>query len=207
MPASRVNPTWFFVATAIASLATVLGPYAIYGLTETGFQLAARYTVRVSFPLFLLAYIARPLAHIWRHNTSRWLLRHRRYLGLSFALAHTVHLGALTAFFVYIGESPSIDTLIGGGGAYLAMFAMAATSNNVSVQKLGTNWHRLHLIGMHYLWFIFAFSYLGRWMGGRGDATDQNLMLVGVIGTTLCLGAMGLRVLAYWKRQTRRQPA
>ncbi|MEQ9518113.1 MAG: hypothetical protein RLN89_01600 [Parvibaculum sp.] len=204
MEAGRTFPRWLFVATAIASLATVAGPYLMFGLTETGFQLAARYTVRVSFPLFLLAYIARPLAHTWRHEVSRWLLRNRRYLGLSFALAHTVHLGALTAFFVFIDQVPSIETLIGGGGAYLAMFAMAATSNNVSAKKLGASWRRLHLFGMHYLWIIFAFSYLGRWTGDRGDGAGEDMVLVGMIGTSLCVAALLLRLFAYWKRRGQR---
>ena len=203
MQVARTFPLWLFCVTLAASLATIACTF-LFGADQEGLQLAARYTVRVSFPLFLLAYIASALAYAWRHDLSRWLLRNRRYLGLSFALAHTVHLGALTAFFITIRETPGNETLFVGGGAYLAMFLMAATSNNVSVSIMGRNWRRLHLLGMHYLWFVFAFSYLGRWMGSRGN-TAEDLSLVGFIGTSLCMLALGLRIFVYWRKRTQRQ--
>lgn len=203
MAETRRIPIWLFGVTAAASLGTVAGSYAFFGLNETGYGLAARYTVRVSFPLFLLAYLARPLARLWRHDASRWLLRNRRYLGLSFALAHTIHLAAFTALFVHLGVAPGIETLIGGGGAYLVMFLMAATSNNASLRTLGPNWRRLHLFGMHYLWFIFAFSYFGRLAETRGEGSSDDLTLVGLVGTAICLLALLVRGIAYLQTRTR----
>lgn len=204
MQTTRAFPLWLFCGTLAASLATIACTFLLFGTSQEGLQFAARYTVRVSFPLFLLTYVASALAYLWRHNLSRWLLHNRRHLGLCFALAHTVHLGALTAFFIMIRETPGFETLFVGGGAYLAMFLMVVTSNNVSVSKMGRNWRRLHLFGMHYLWFVFAFSYLGRWMGSRGDAAE-DLSLVGFIGTSLCALALGLRIFVYWRKRTQRQ--
>ncbi|WOF74838.1 hypothetical protein QMT40_002497 [Parvibaculaceae bacterium PLY_AMNH_Bact1] len=207
MPAKRKIPSWLFALTLIASLATVIGPLVIFGVSERGLQLAARYTVRVSFPLFLLAYLAGPLATLWRSNLTRWLQRNRRYLGLNFAVAHTIHLGALTSYFVFLGVSPDAATLIGGGLAYALMFAMAATSNDWSAKKLGINWRRLHSVGIHYLWLIFLITYMGRLSDTEGGDTAEDLFAVGVVGSALVFGALLIRLVATWKRRWRTTPA
>ncbi|MCE7999566.1 MAG: hypothetical protein HEP70_11960 [Rhodobiaceae bacterium] len=205
MAASRKTPTWLFAVTLIASLTTVIGPLLLLGMSERGLQLAARYTVRVSFPLFLLAYLARPLTTLWRSDVTRWLQRNRRYLGLNFALAHTIHLGALTSYFIYLGISPDAATLIGGGLAYALMFVMAATSNDRAVKTLGTNWRRIHSIGLHYLWFIFLITYMRRLSGGESGDITEDLFAVGVVGSALVFGALLVRLIAALKQ--RRQKA
>ncbi|MCR9241637.1 MAG: hypothetical protein NXH87_09685 [Rhodobiaceae bacterium] len=203
MVAKRKIPSWLFATTVVASLATVIGPLIVFGVSERGLQLAARYTVRVSFPLFLLAYLTGPFVALWRTNLTRWLQKHRRYIGLSFAIAHTIHLGALTGYFVFIGVSPDAATLIGGGLAYALMFAMAATSNDWSVKKLGANWRRLHSIGLHYLWFIFLITYMGRLSGGEGGDTTEDLVVVGIVGSSLVFGALLIRLIGILKRRRR----
>lgn len=201
--ATKQVPYWLFGVTAFACLATVIGPLAYYGISETGWQLAARYTVRVSFPLFILAYIARPLMTLWRSETSRWLMRNRRYLGISFAVAHLVHLFALTSFFVFIGTAPDVQTMVGGGLAYVLIIAMAATSNDQSVKALGANWGRLHRVGLHYVWFIFLITYMGRFSGGEAGDTSEDMTVVAVVGSSLVFGALLVRLLAVWKRRQR----
>lgn len=203
MVAKRKIPSWLFATTVVASLATVIGPLIVFGVSERGLQLAARYTVRVSFPLFLLAYLTGPFVALWRTNLTRWLQKHRRYIGLSFAIAHTIHLGALTGYFVFIGVSPDAATLIGGGLAYALMFAMAATSNDWSVKKLGANWRRLHSVGLHYLWFIFLITYMGRLSGGEGGDTTEDLVVVGIVGSALVFGALLIRLIGILKRRRR----
>jgi methionine sulfoxide reductase heme-binding subunit len=200
-------PYWLFGVTTFAGLATILGPLALFGISEQGWQLAARYTVRVSFPLFLLTYLARPLTTFWRTETTRWLLRNRRYLGLSFALAHTIHLGALTSYFVFIEQVPGMEAVLGGGLAYALMFIMAATSNDQSVKALGSNWGRLHTVGLHYLWLIFLVTYLGRLSEGEGGTETGSLFMVGIVGSGLAFAALLLRLTAAWKKRQRRATA
>ncbi len=207
MASTRKIPTWLFAATLIASLATVVGPLMLFGVSERGWQLAARYTVRVSFPLLLMAYLAGPLMVLWRSNTSRWLLRNRRYVGLNFAIAHTIHLGALTSYFLYLGIAPDAPTLLGGGLAYIFMFAMAATSNDWSVNKLGANWRRLQSVGLHYIWFIFLVTYLGRFSGGEAGDTNENMFVIAVVGSSLAIGALLIRLTAFWTTRRRASPA
>jgi len=207
MAAARRIPSWLFAVTLIASLATVIGPLAHFGVNETGWQFATRYTVRVSFPLFLLTYLASPLVILWRSEASRWLMKNRRYLGLSFAIAHTTHLAALTSLFIFIGEIPDVTAMLGGGLAYALMFAMAATSNDHGVKLLGANWNRLHKVGLHFLWFIFLFTYLGRVSDRAADDPSGSFLVAGIVGSSLLFTSFLLRLLATWKRQQRRAPA
>ena len=123
-------------------------------------QLWARYTARLSFFLFLASYVAAPLYAVTQNRLIESLRRNRRNAGISFGVAHTIHLAALVGYLAVSGDSTDVATLIVGGGAYLAMFAMLATSNDAAIRRLGkTAWRRLHKFGAHYLAFVFAFTY------------------------------------------------
>lgn len=99
------------------------------------------------------------------------LLRRRRSVGLAFAATHTVHLAALLIAIFAFGHGSKLVTIIGGGIGYLFVFAMAITSNDASVRRLGARrWRLLHATGGYVIAGIFAFSYLGRvpaqpWLG------------------------------------------
>lgn len=189
-------------AIAIAGAAALAGALAAAGLGlawgesgPEGLRLAARYTARFAFALFLPVYVASAWRRLAPSAASRFVLAHRRALGLAFASAHTVHLAALTGALRAAGETPDAATLVGGGGAYLLTFAMAATSSDAAVRRLGRHWRTLHRVGVHWIWFVFAFSYAGRVAGG--DAFFVPFL-------ALALGALGLRLVAW---RTRRRPA
>lgn len=177
------------VATAAGAAAVLLGLGAAPTAVD-GWRLAARWTARVSFLLFAPVYVASAWYRLAPGTASRALMRRRRAAGLAFATAHTVHLASLVTFFVVSGQSPEPITIVVGGGAYLTMFAMAATSTDAAVRRLGRNWKRLHAFGIHYLWFVFAFSYYGR--VAAGDASYAPLL-------ALALTGLGLRGVARWR--------
>ena len=156
-------------------------------------QLAARYTARVAFPLFLLTYLASSLVTLWPRAWTQALVRTRRQWGLSFALAHIIHLGALVTFYRISGREVSGETLAGGGLAYVMIVVMAATSNAWSVRALGRWWKRLHSLGIHWLWFIFTFTYFGRLL-------DPESFERGIVQFILCLAALAVRLIAWRKR-------
>jgi len=118
-----------------------------------------RVTARLAFAVLLLAYVARPMAELLR--SRRVLMRHRRYLGLAVALVMTVHFGYVCAYLVTSGEELDWLTGIFGGAAFILLWLMAATSTTAARFKLGIAWHRLHLVGMHYVWLIFMQSFIG----------------------------------------------
>lgn len=155
---------------------------------------AARWTARTALPVFLVAYLASSLLRLWPSNISRPLMRRRRQWGLGFALAHTIHLAALAVNVLVFGPSREPETLIGGGLAYVLIFLMALTSNNWSIAKLGRNWKRLHVFGIHYIWLIFAISYASR-LG------DPEKFMTGLVFTPIMLGALALRLYARYVRQ------
>ena len=154
--------------------------------------LASRYTARASFAIFLIVYSASSLLRLWPGALTKSLVRYRRQWGLGFALAHTIHLAALGYYNIIIFNMPGLQALLGGGLAYGLMFVMAATSNRASIRKLGIWWKRIHIVGIHWIWFIFTFSYFGRLF-------DPERWMQGAVLFPLCLAVLGLRVWA-WRR-------
>ncbi len=153
-------------------------------------QLAARYTARLAFPIFWLAFTASAWTRLAPGAGTRTLLRLRRRIGLAFAAAHTVHLGALTQATLLSGQAPDLATLVVGGGAFAMMFAMAATSSDAAQRALGRHWRTLHRVGAHWIWFVFAFSYGGRTFSPDGFSPGYAVFFAAA------LAALGLRVAA-----------
>jgi methionine sulfoxide reductase heme-binding subunit len=161
--------------------------------------LAARYTARVSFAVFLVAYSASSLLRLWPSEGTKLLVRHRRQWGLGFALAHTVHLAALAAYNVFILNRPGLQALLGGGIAYGLMFVMALTSNKASMKAMGIWWKRMHTLGIHWIWFVFTFSYFGRLF-------DPARWTQGAVLFPLCIAALSLRIWAWQRSRERASP-
>lgn len=188
-------PMWLGLALGIGAVAT---GFALGDGLQDRWQHAARYTARVGFPLLILAYVARPLHQLSPSGLSKATLARRRWIGLGFAISHTIHLGALIIALQLSGEERPLVTILGGGFAYVLLYAMAFTSTAAAQRAMGRWWKRLHRFGIHYLWLIFAQSYLGR-------AFDPERMWVGVIFGSIAFAAAGLRFAAWIKsRQTRR---
>ncbi len=159
------------------------------GWSEETVRIVVRWTAKIAVVAFAAAFSASALRVFWRSGTTSFLLRNRRQLGLSFALAHTVHLIALCVLgFAF--PSPFVDelnlvTLVGGGLAYGFMFAMAATSNDAAVKRLGLpRWRRLHTLGSWYIWIIFTQSYVPRALVDPA-AVPFAALLFGVLGVRI----------------------
>lgn len=188
VPTPAIIAVVTFTATAIIAYG-----FSLHGWTEEGAGAAARLTARFSFPIFVLAWSASALARLWPGGWRTILLRRRRAIGLSFAAAHFVHLGALlTALFVFSVEAKP-TTLVGGSFGYVLITLMALTSNDASVRFLGPQrWKLLHAAGGYVVAAIFAVSYAGRL------ATDLPL----AIATLSLLGlGVALRLAAWMKRR------
>lgn len=195
-------PRWPFFAVLLVVAAISLASLAAFETAEAILQHITRYTARFSFLIFVLVFASGALAALFPSDITRWLRRNRRYTGLSFALAHFLHLIAIIALFATIGEVPETITLLGGGLAYLFIAAMAATSNDWSVRKLGPkNWRRLHLAGVYYVWAIFMNSYLGR----LASDTPPEPKWIFALTAGLGFAALALRIAALMKK--RRKPA
>ena len=65
-----------------------------------GVRMVIRFTARTSLLFFCLAFSAAALARLWPNAGTRWLRRNRRYLGVTFAASHAIHLFAIACFAV-----------------------------------------------------------------------------------------------------------
>jgi len=175
----------------------VIGILIHQGFTEAGVRVIIRATARTSLFLFLLAFSASSLRRLWQHPATAWLLRNRRYLGVSFAVSHFLHLGAIATLakrwpHPFIEQSTEPLVVFGGGLAYVLIAAMVATSFDRSAAWLGPRrWRILHTVGNYYALIIFANSYVGR-------ALVEPAYLPALLGIVL---ALGLRVVVYLRRR------
>ena len=82
---------------------------AASGSDEAGLRALVRFTVRVSFAVFAVVYAAAPLRRLYPAPATRWLLRNRRYLGVSFAWAHGLHGLAIALLARRLGDAFEVD--------------------------------------------------------------------------------------------------
>jgi hypothetical protein len=191
---------WSLVGWAALGLAAMVGTIlAVEGTGEEGLRAVIRATARTSVTLFALAFAASSLHRAWPTAASRWILRNRRYLGVSFATSHFAH---LLAIFALCGWSPAgvlvegglVGVTLGGVG-YLFLAAMTITSFDRTAAWLGPRrWKRLHTVGAYYLWTIFFVSFTPRAFGSPPYAI-------------FALGLLGVLVLRLRTRTARRVPA
>ena len=149
-------------AASVALVALQIALLALAGSDEAGLRTAVRASARVSFAIFLCAYVAAPAHRLWRTRATRWLLRNRRYVGVSFAVAHGLHALDLALLALLLGDAFTVEPVVlyGGGLAYVLLAAMVLTSFDRSAAWLGPRrWKALHRTGIHYLWFIFALDW------------------------------------------------
>jgi methionine sulfoxide reductase heme-binding subunit len=190
---------WPLVGWATLAVITMVGVLlTAYGTDEAGIRVAIRATARSSYGFFLAAFVASSLRRAWRSPASAWVLANRRYLGVSFAVSHFVHLLAIFALYHWsmreflVGTGVTVTVL--GGLGYVFVLAMAATSFDRSAAWLAPRrWRLLHTTGMYYLWFIFTVSYVSRAVTSPAYAPFA----------LLALGTLGLR-LAYRPGRARR---
>jgi hypothetical protein len=126
-----------------------------------GVRMVIRATARTSLVLFVLAFTANAMMTLVPSELTRWQRRNRRYLGVSFAVSHFIHLAAIVTLAsldrALFWKLTNLSTIVLAGTAYLFIAAMTATSFDRAVVWLGPRrWRLLHLIGGWYIWMSFA---------------------------------------------------
>jgi hypothetical protein len=120
-------------------------------------------SVRCAVPLLYIAFAVSSVKALFPGVFSRWLVRNRKYLGLSFAAAM-----AWQAFFIlwlvtvytdyYVNEVYVLRDAIEGVTGYLFLIAMTVTSFGWGRRPLNPRqWRLLHVSGIYFLW-AYAFS-------------------------------------------------
>lgn len=192
---------WTIVqAAAVVVAVLVAATVAVGGVGSDGLRLAIRNTARCSLVLLFGAFIASSAVELWRTPWAKWLLRNRKYLGLSFAVSHFSHLALIAGFGAAYPETFANTVgyfgIFGGGAGYLFLIAMTVTSFDGPRRRLSKrSWKILHKTGMWIFWGIFASSYLGR-------AVNRPVFLPLAL---LVVTGIALRVAARVKRWGRRR--
>lgn len=84
------------------------------------------------------------------------MLQNLRWIGLSFASSHGVHMALIIAMSLdfpdpFLNEQPEGKWLV-GGVAYLLIALMALTSTNAAQRWMSMkHWKRLHVIGSYWI--------------------------------------------------------
>ena len=190
-----MNRSWPILLGGLLGLATLALGLAVGTDPVEGWHLATRWTGRAGFPLLILAYSASSLVRLWPGRLTKALLRNRRYWGLGFALSHTIHLGVLIYYIRISGEVPPALTVYGGGLGYGLLYAMALTSTNAAQRAMGRWWKRLHRVGIHFLWFIFAYDFTSLSFG-------SERMAFAIPAAIVVWLALAIRIAA-WRRANR----
>jgi sulfoxide reductase heme-binding subunit YedZ len=156
---------WYLLgATSLVMAALAVWLASMRGFEVDGVRMVVRYTARTSLLFFCLAFSASALHRLWSSPFTRWQLRNRRALGLSFAVSHLIHAIAIVCFAVMapplFREATSPASFIFGGIGYAFIIAMAATSFDATASAIGPRaWRILHTSGVYYLWVQFMVSF------------------------------------------------
>ena len=161
-----------------------------------------RVTARFSVAFFLLAFTAGALWRFWPNAWTRWQRQNRRYLGVSFAVSHFIHLAAIIELRALapleLSAEANAITWIFGGIAYGFIAAMTLTSFDRTAQMIGPRaWTILHTTGAYYIWLIFLNSYIP-----RAVLTPEYIPIAAML-----VAALALRVAARIARARLQQPA
>ena len=180
-----------FIPVVLILFAFVSSQITAAGGYVSALPLVMSPTADMAFVLFFFAFTASSLMRLAPGPGPKFLMRNRRYIGLSFALVHGVHGALVLSNLALTPETRGVPELMVGGLAYLFLGLMALTSNNAAVRKLGAKrWKRLHKVGSYYIWLIFLATSLGRLVN---DGPEPARLWIPV----LCLLALSLRIAAH----------
>lgn len=182
---------WAIIGTAAILSAAVLAYALAQDTTDQQYKVGLLASVRISSVYFLIAFTAGPLWRLTQAARFRLLLANRRYIGLCFALLHSVHLLFIGLWVNANPDKTDTVVLLGGGLAYSLMYLQALTSNQISVRLLKRYWRWLQTFAMYTLWLVLTFTFAG---------SDS---LTAKVYTALLIAALGIRLLAaQYKRTT-----
>ena len=151
---------WNIVVLSVVAISVMVAAiWLVHGINEQSMRIAIRATARTSCILFIGAFAASALVRIWKTEFTTWLLKNRRYLGISFAVSHTYHAIAWSGLWISTaGTTPTFDFL--GTLGYIFLIAMTVTSFKRPAALVGQpNWKILHTVGMHYFWLGFTLEF------------------------------------------------
>ncbi|MEM8497644.1 MAG: hypothetical protein AAF542_06445 [Pseudomonadota bacterium] len=154
-------------------------------------------TAHVSFFLFLVPMIARPLRDLNKNAISSYLVKNRSVFGLAFAGNHLWHLAFIVLLYQVSHEQPEpLAVLIGGSFGFLYLAAMAIFSFPAPIRLIGAKKTKLlHQLAFYYLVGVFFY-----------DIVLRNLETPNPVLWVLFWSAIALRLLSWASTYFRKEP-
>ena len=161
---NRIRSYWLTIlfGLCIGSLITVIH-FSRCDLNEACLRILIRWSAKISAALFAVAFGASSANNLLKSNLTADILKFRPHLGLLFGVSHTFHLFFLIWLqggFHAVFDLAKATSLLGGGLAYLLMYAMMITTfPRFKTALTAKQWKSLHLVGGYWIWFVFFRSY------------------------------------------------
>lgn len=193
---------WLLITVPI-SIAVVIAMSRIDLAQAENVSSMIQFTVRCAVPLVYVVFAASALQVLFPSPISRWLLRNRKYVGLSFAVAmgwqllfilwlvgiHTEH---------YVEQVYLLSDAIEGVAGYTFLLAMVLTSFKFGRSRLSAKqWKLLHRTAIYYIW---AYAWSVYWFD---LFYYDNPVLIDYVYYWGGFLAWGLRMCAWSKKQMR----
>ena len=188
----------FWLIAALTFVAMLLGVVLIGVSTPEAAVSMIRLSVQLASPWVFLAFVATPLTRLFPGHLSKWLLRNRRYIGLSFAAGfgwQAVFIGALLALHnaYYWEELHNATDLFLRIVSFIFLFALTITSFFPIRRRMAPgHWRVLHWVGIWYFWAAIWATYAGQALHTTPRLIDFVFAVVGLL-------VLGIRVVAWWK--------
>ena len=191
-----------FVVIAGLSFAIILAGLATIGTsTPEAAEAMIRLSVQLASPWIYLAFVATALVQLFPSSFSAWLLRNRRYVGLSFAAGFgwqavfiLVLLGLHGDYYATVLHDTAefISRML----SYLLLLALTVTSF-FPVRRVmdPRHWRLLHLVGIWYFWAAIWVSYAETVMMG-------DTRVIAIVFVVAGLFVLTLRCAAYLKKRS-----
>ncbi len=177
---------------AILILMSIIGDLSAAD-PASGIRQVIRLTARSSLILFLMAFTASSLIRLARSEVTIWLVRNRRYLGVSFAVSHAIHGAAIiwlaqTDYDLFLQITNTV-TYISGGLAYMLIALMVITSFDYTANLVGRRaWSIIHTTGVWYIFLSFTFSF-----GKRAVANPMYWPAMVILFAALAIRLLAMR--------------
>jgi len=185
-----------FYLIALLTLGGMVAGMLIIGISspEATVKLI-RLSVQFASPWILIAFVTSALVTLFPGAISQWLMRNRRYTGLSFAAGfawQAVFIAVLLYLYpaYYWDELHKTSDLVGRSLSYVLLLALTVTSFYPVRRKLSrAQWSWLHWVGIWYFWAAI-------WVSYTEQALSQNAKTIDVVFAVLGLLALILRLAA-----------
>ncbi len=193
---SSLNDWPLFYLVAGLTFAVICVGLVVIGVsTPEATVTMIRSSVQLASPWIFLAFVARPLVQLYPSDFSHWLLRNRRYIGLSFAAGfawQAVFIAVLLTLYpdYYWQVLHNTADLVLRMLSYLLLLALTITSfYPVRRAMCPKDWRILHLVGIWYFWGAIWVSYAGVLLNGNARIVAIVYVVAGLVALTVRLAA------------------